>query len=132
MIALAKGFVGFYVARLRKNYPGYFREFYPYILLSLTAASLDFLSTMRFMVAYGVQEEAHPVIRMVSIFAGPVIGPLFGKICQLMALGLFTIAFRPFARVIFVPVIVVCFYAAWYNTWGINIYTPLFLRLISH
>jgi len=116
---LANEFIGFYVSRLRRNFPGFFKEFYPYILLSIVAAFLDFLTTMRFMIADGVQEELHPVINLVSIFAGPVLGPLIGKFCQLLALALLTITFRPYARIIFVPVIILYLFAAWYNMWGV-------------
>lgn len=125
------GLVGFYATRLRRNYPGYFREFRPFLIAAATAAALDFLSTWTFMVADGVDEEFHPLIRLVSRFAGPVAGPLIGKIGQLLALVFLTLCFRPAARVIFVPATVAYLYAAWYNTWGKDLYVPLFLRLFA-
>ena len=131
MIALVKGCVNFYISRFRKNYAGYFHEFRFYIWLAVLAAFLDFLTTWRFMKEGGIEDELHPVIRLVSIFAGPLAGPLIGKVCQLAALGFLTIVFRKAARIIFIPIIVIYLYAAWYNTWGTCLYTPLFLRLLS-
>jgi hypothetical protein len=127
----ADGFLEFYRLRLRRNWPGYFGAFYPYLFAVTVAATLDFLSTWRFMSEGSPEDELHPVIRLVSLTFGPVIGPLIGKLGQLLALLFLTVVFRPFARVIFVPVIVIYLYAAWYNTWGVNFYTPLWLRLLS-
>jgi hypothetical protein len=131
MLAIAKGFVGFYVSRFRRNYPGYVREFLPYLCLSVLAAFLDLVTTWRFMHAGSVYDEFHPVIRSVSILAGPLLGPLIGKLGQLLALLFVTIVFREAARIIFIPVILIYLYAAWYNTWGVHLYTPLFLRLFA-
>jgi hypothetical protein len=113
--------------RLNKNFPGYWMEFFPYIILLLLAAFADFFSTYQFMSEGSVEDEFHPVIRFVSHLLGPFFGPLIGKIAQVLVIIFFTVLFRPFARIIFVPVIVVCLHAAWYNIWGIHFYTPRFL-----
>src|SRR6266851_5705028 len=110
---LPKQFVDFYLTRLRRNYRGYFQKFYLYILLAAAAAFVDSLSTWNFMVNGSVYDELHPVIRFVSIMVGPVLGPLIGKICQLLALVFLTIVFRPAARIIFIPVILIYLYGAW-------------------
>ena len=125
------GFVEFYRVRLRRNWPGYFRAYSPYLFMVAVAATLDFLSTWRFMSEGSPEDELHPVIRLVSMAFGPVIGPLIGKLGQLLAVVFLTVVVRSFARIIFVPVIVIYLYAAWYNTWGVEAYTPLWLRLLS-
>jgi hypothetical protein len=123
-----RGFIDFYSSRLRRNFPGFIREFYPYLILSIVAAALDLITTCQFMLADGVEDEVHPVIRFVSVLTGPIAGPVIGKVCQLSALVFLTIIFRPWARIIFIPVIVIYLYAAWYNAWGVRMYAPLFLR----
>ncbi len=128
MLSVARGLLDFYASRLRRNWPGYVREFWPYIGLAVLAAFLDLLTTWRFMHAGSVYDEFHPVIRHVSILTGPWFGPVIGKLGQLAALFLVTIVFRPAARVIFIPVILIYLYAAWYNTWGFQLYTPRFLQ----
>jgi hypothetical protein len=128
MLPIARGFLDFYVSRLRRNLPGYLREFWPYLGLAVVAACLDLVTTWRFMHAGSVYDEFDPLIRYVSILAGPFFGPLIGKLGQLAALVLVTIVFRPAARVIFIPVILIYLYAAWFNTWGVNLYTPRFLQ----
>lgn len=131
MIPTARGLVEFYVIRLRRNYPGYFHEFYLYVIAAVVAAASDFVSTWNFMLESGAEEELHPLIRLVSLFAGPFLGPLIGKLCQLLALGFLTVCFRPAARIMFVSTTIGYLYAAWYNTWGKDLYTPLFLRVFS-
>jgi hypothetical protein len=131
MITITKGLFDFYISRLRRNYPGYFREFWPYISLSVIASYLDFLTTWHYMKEGGVTDEFHPAIRLVAVITGPLIGPIIGKLSQLLALILLTVSFREAARIIFIPIIIIYLYGAWYNTWGINIYTPLFLKLFS-
>lgn len=106
-------------------------DFGPYLYAVTAAAALDFLSTWRFMSEGSPEDELHPVIRLVSMTFGPVLGPLIGKLGQLAAVLFLTVLFRPIARVIFVPVTVIYLYAAWYNTWGVEVYTPLWLRLLS-
>ena len=105
-----------YEALLRKNASGYLKQFLPYILLLLFAAFLDFLSTSRFMLAGSVNDELHPVIRLISQLFGPIFAPLIGKLAQTAVVIVFSILFRPFARIIFIPIIILYFYAAWHNT----------------
>ena len=61
---------------------------------------------------------------------GPVVGPLVGKMIQCAALVAVTILWRPYARIIFIPVTVLYLYAAWFNLWGNELYTPLFVKLL--
>jgi len=78
----------------------------------------------------GVENELHPVIRLVSVVLGPLVGPLVGKLAQCAALVVVTVMWRPYARIIFIPVTALYLYAAWFNVWG-DLYTPLFLRLLA-
>jgi hypothetical protein len=88
------------------------------------AAGLDLVSTMAFMLRDGVEGEAHPVIRLVAQVCGPVLGPIVGKVCQLAALAAVTLYARPLAIPIFVAVIILYTWAAWYNVWGGEWYVP--------
>ncbi len=116
--------------RFRANVPGFFREFWPYILFASIAVFLDFLSTWHFMAPGNIGDELHPVIRSISYVFGPFFGPLIGKLGQVACLLWFTITYRPFARITFIPVSVIYLYAAWFNVWGIDLYTPMFYRLL--
>ena len=49
---------------------------------------------------------------------------------QCAALVAVTILWRPYARIIFIPVTVLYLYAAWFNLWGNELYTPLFVKLL--
>jgi hypothetical protein len=126
-----RGLYHFYARRIQTNLPGFFHEFAFYLIAVVIAAGLDFVSTCRFMADGGIDDELHPVIRIVSHLFGPIIGPLIGKLGQLAAVLFLAVVFRRAARVILVPIVVVYLYAAWYNTYGVDLYTPLFLRLFA-
>ena len=128
---MLRGIYHFYARRIRSNFPGFFREFAVYIAAVVLAAGLDFASTSQFMTDGGIDDELHPVIRLVSHLFGPVTGPLIGKLGQLAAVLFLALVFRRAARVIFIPVTLIYLYAAWFNTFGVYLYTPLFLRLLS-
>lgn len=83
------------------------------------------------MAAGHIDDEFHPVIRVVSQAIGPFAGPLVGKLGQLAALVALTVLFRRWARVLFLTVTFIYLYAAWYNTWGIHLYTPVFLKYLG-
>ena len=106
----------FYEALFRKNTSGYLKHFMPYIIVFLFAAGVDFLSTSRFMLAGSVDDEFHPIIRLVSQLFGPIFGPLIGKLAQIFVVIVLSILFRPFAKIIFIPISILYFYAAWHNT----------------
>ena|SRR5215207_6191228 len=128
---LAPGLLRLVEMREREQRLDYLREFGVYLALVLLAATLDFLSTWKFMSISSPEDELHPVIRWVSIIGGPFIGPLIGKLGQIAALLALTVFFRAYARIIFVPVIIIYLYAAWYNTWGMDIYVPFWTKLLS-
>lgn len=122
---------GFYEAHLRKNRVGYFQELAPYLWLLLVAAFADFLSTYRFMITGSVEDELHPVIRLFSLYLGPLFGPLLGKLGQVVVAIFLSIGFRPVAKIFLILLSIIYFYAAWYNVWGINLYTPRFLTWLG-
>ncbi|MCF6314210.1 MAG: hypothetical protein L3J39_17310 [Verrucomicrobiales bacterium] len=122
---------GFNEARLRKNGVGYFQELAPYLVLLLAAAFADFLSTYRFMLAGSIEDELHPVIRLFSLYLGPLFGPLLGKVGQVTVAIFLSIWFRPGARILLTSLSIIYFYAAWYNTWGIDLYTPRFMSWLG-
>lgn len=121
----------FYETQLRGNIPGYVKEFLPYIVLLIIAAFADFVSTYRFMSEGSVDDEFNPLIRLIAQMFGPFFGPLIGKTGQVLAIVFVTLLFRPLARIIFIPITVAYFHAAWYNTWGIYLYTPRFIDWFS-
>jgi len=131
MKAVVLELLDFYGQRLRGHWPGYLHEFRWYLSALLLATLADFYSTHRFMAAGGIEDELHPVIRWVSLLCGPFLGPLLGKLGQFAAVVFVTVLFRPQARIVFIPVTLVYFYAAWFNLWGISLYTPLFLKWLS-
>jgi len=57
-----------------------------WMLAVLIAAVLDGASTIAFMRTVGHDAEFHPAIRLVSAWFGPGLGPIIGKLGQLVAL----------------------------------------------
>ncbi len=76
--------------------------------------------------------EIHPAIEFVSSkILGPVVGPLFGGLAKTVAGIVLGIYCRKYAGYIFVTASIISFWAAWYNIWGSDIYTPNILKWIS-
>lgn len=119
-------------ARLRDNWPGYLRRYRVWLLLTLLAALADAATTVYFMLSAGPQAEGHPAIRLVSTVLGPVLGPMVGKLCQLAVVVLLTVYLRRHALYIFVAVIILYTWAAWYNLWGGDLYYPRLLQWLEH
>lgn len=117
--------------RFRRNWPGYVAQYRVLLLLTLLAALADMVSTFHFMRHEGPEAEAHPVIRLVSMVLGPLWGPLVGKACQLAAVVAVTVCYRRHAVYVFVPVIMLYGWAAWYNIWGCHLYQPRLLWLLE-
>ena len=118
-------------ARWRARWGGYLAAFAPYLAVSFIAAAADFWSTYSFMSAEGVGDELHPAIRLLCWVLGPFLGALLGKLIQYAALVAVTVLWRPYARIIFIPVTVLYLYAAWWNLWGKDLYTPLFVKWLA-
>ena len=94
----------------------------------------DSFSTVYFMVREGYDNELHPAYRFMAEIFGTIWGPLLGGLGKLLA-GLCVAIYcrgliRLFPVYLFLAGSLISFWAAWYNIWGIKIYTPNFLRWI--
>ena len=115
--------------RARANSTGYFTDCRWFLLAFSVAAMLDLITTMRFMLADGTENELHPAIRFVSWLLGPIAGPLLGKLCQFIAAMGVTIYFRRYAKGILLLAAFLYFWAACYNVWGKNLYVPRLMEM---
>jgi hypothetical protein len=120
------------VTRLRENWVGYVREYRIFLVLVVLASLADMASTIHFMVHAGPQAELHPTVRFLSEYFGPWLGPVLGKAVQFIVLITLTVFLRRWAIFIFIPVIILYFWAAWYNVWGYHLYYPRLLHLLEH
>ena len=73
--------------RLIFNYDGYWRRFRWLFLAACITAFADLLTTIRFMLADGIEHELHPGIRIAAGLVGPLMGPVLGKILILLPTG---------------------------------------------
>jgi len=106
------------------NSRGFWRAYWPIIVIYIIALTADGISTIRFMLADGTDTEMHPAINITARIAGPVLGPLIGVIGKALAGIIVAIYWRRIAIVILLVVSIVSFWAAWYNTWGWQYYQP--------
>jgi len=96
----------------------------------VAALLCDGISTGHFMMDEGIDGELHPAIYSMSLFLGPVAGPMVGVCIKGIAgIGL-AIYLRRLAVYIFVLASVLSFWAAWYNIWGWRVYTPIIFEWI--
>ncbi len=109
--------------QLRANWNGYLARYWLLLILLALAAIADMLSTVFFMIIDGPEVEGHPIIRLLSIALGPVLGPVVGKLCQFAAAVVLTVYLRRWAIYIFVTVIILYAWAAVYNI----VATPILL-----
>lgn len=114
--------------RLQRNHLGYWHRYRHHIMLVIVAAVGDYLSTLHFMHHDGIHHELHPGIRLAAQTLGPVAGTLLGKFVQLAALYLVTLYLRSIARLLFLAAAMMYGWAAWYNVWGRDLYTPLLIE----
>ena len=115
--------IGDVARRLQDNWPGYLATYWAFLLLLAVAAAADMLSTVFFMAIDGPQAESHPVIRLLSLALGPMLGPVVSKLAQFAAVILLTVFLRRWAICIFVAVIILYAWAAVYNA----VATPVLL-----
>jgi hypothetical protein len=111
------------VERFRVNWKGYIRECRVFLILTMFAALADGASTVYFMLRAGPDAEGHPAIRLVSTVFSPILGPIISKLLQLTVVVALTVYLHRLAIYIFVAVIVLYTWAAWYNVWGCD-FTP--------
>jgi hypothetical protein len=119
------------IERFKVNWQGFFCRYWIFIVLTFLAAMADMYSTIYFMRIEGVDMERHPTIRLLSFFLGPVLGPVVGKFWQLGAVFAVTVYLRRWAFYIFVTVIILYTWAAWYNIWGRFLYVPWIIDLLD-
>jgi hypothetical protein len=120
------------VTRLRENWVGYVHEYRVFLVLVVLASLADMASTIHFMVYAGPEAELHPTVRFLSVFFGPFLGPVLGKAVQFTVIIVLTVFLRRWAIFIFIPVIILYFWAAWYNVWGYQMYYPRLLHLLEY
>ncbi|MCM8528228.1 MAG: hypothetical protein NE327_17020 [Lentisphaeraceae bacterium] len=78
--------------RFLENRKGFYETFkFPITLLVITAL-LDAFSTFCFMYVLGVEQELHPIVRSLSEFMGPLVGPFLGGALKIF-LGLAAIIY---------------------------------------
>jgi len=118
--------------RLHENWVGYVDQYRVFLVLVVLASLADMASTIHFMLNSSPQAEFHPTVRFLSQFFGPVLGPVFGKTVQFIVTITLTVFLRRGAIFIFVPVIVLYAWAAWYNVWGYHLYYPRLLHILEH
>jgi len=119
------------IKRFRENWTGYIQEYRFFLVLVVLAALADMASTIYFMLKEGPQAEGHPAVRLVSMVFGPVLGPILGKICQFLFIIIVTVFLRRQAVYIFVAVIILYAWAAWYNICGCHLYFPRLIELLQ-
>ena len=117
--------------RFRENWKGYLWQYGVLVVLTLLASLADMVSTIHFMLAHGPGLEGHPFVRMVSKTLGPVLGPVLGKGVQFLVAIVMTVFLRRWALYIFVTVIILYTWAAWYNVWGHELYDPRLLQILE-
>jgi len=118
-------------ARFRENWAGYVREYRLLLVLVLLASLADMASTIHFMLSRGPAAEGHPAVRLISEIYGPVLGPILGKAVQFLTLIGVTVFLRRYALFIFVPIIILYTWAAWYNVWGHELYHPRLVQWLE-
>lgn len=120
------------VDRLIENSRGYVRRYFVYLVLTSLAAAADMVSTMYIMLIFGPEAERHPTIRLAATILGPFVGPIVGKLWQFAVVIALTVYLRAWAVYIFITVIFLYGWAAWYNLWGWNIYYPRILEWLDY
>lgn len=120
------------VARFRENWKGYVHEYRFLLVLVVLASLADMASTIWFMLARGPAAEGHPVVRMISHAYGPILGPILGKAGQFLVFVGVTVFLRRWALFIFIPVIILYAWAAWYNVWGHELYYSRLVQWLEH
>jgi len=119
---------GTYLADLFHSAGDFWRANVWILVVFITALLADGISTIVFMLHEGTDTELHPVVNFVSRIAGPVLGPLIAVVCKAIAGFIVAIYWRRIAVFILLIVSIISFWAAWYNTWGWQVYEAGILR----
>lgn len=102
------------------------------LILTFLASLADMASTIHFMLIHGPAAEGHPVVRVISLVFGPILGPMLGKTVQFLVAIIVTVFLRRWAAYIFILLIILYAWAAWYNFWGHQAYYPRLLQILEH
>ena len=78
----------------------------------------------------GANAEVRPAVQLASRILGTIAGPLLGVVAKAAAGLVVAIYWRRFAPYILLAVAALSFWAAWYNIWGADVYTPRILYWI--
>ena len=116
------------VSKFRENYRGFWKDYRWFVVVFVISLFCDAASTMHFMLREGPDVEMHIVIRFISQILGPVAGPLVGAVGKAVAGVIVGVFCRRFAAYIFVTASIISFWAAWYNMWGYQLYTPIIME----
>ena len=116
------------VSKFRENYRGFWKDYRWFVVVFVISLFCDAASTMHFMLREGPDVEMHIVIRFISQALGPVAGPLVGAVGKAVAGVIVGVFCRRFAAYIFVTASIISFWAAWYNMWGYQLYTPIIME----
>jgi hypothetical protein len=116
--------------RFMQNHTGFWHDYRWLITIFIVAIFCDALSTINFMHRIGIEAELHPVFYLFSKAFGPNLGPLIGATGKAIAALAVAIYCRQFAPYIFLAASLISFWAAWYNIWGLHIYSPILLEWI--
>jgi hypothetical protein len=119
---------GWLVSKFRENYRGFWKDYRWFVVVFVVSLFCDAASTMHFMLREGPDVEMHIVIRFISRILGPVAGPLVGAVGKAVAGVIVGVFCRKFAAYIFITASVISFWAAWYNIWGHQLYTPIIME----
>ena len=115
--------------RFRENWQGYVSQYRVFLVLAVIASLADMASTIWLMRVHGPGAEGHPVVRAYSYMFGPILGPMFGKAVQFFVIIGLTVFLRRWALHIFIAVVILYAWAAWYNVWGHELYYPRLLHI---
>jgi hypothetical protein len=118
--------------RFRENWIGYTRQYRVLLVATALACLADAASTIHFMLTQGPGPEQHPMVKTASYLFGPILGPLLGKAVQFFVMIGLTVFLRRWALYIFIIVIILYTWAAWYNLWGYHYYYPRLLQILEH
>lgn len=102
------------------------------LVIYLLALCCDAASTSHFMITRPDQsEELHPAVALTCQIVGPIIGPVIMVVVKFVLATTLAMWFRRYALLFLLIAAAICFWAAWYNLWGWQLYTPRLLLWLS-
>jgi hypothetical protein len=111
--------------RFLKNREGFLEAYkFPIMLLAVTAL-LDAFSTFCFMYVLGIEFELHPMVRELSYWLGPLVGPFLGAALKI-GLGIVVMIYiRRFEKLLFWTASIIYSYAFMHNLRATGIFNLL-------